>query len=92
MAEGCSNDVVVVVSDCGRCGGGGESRLLASRFAVTAAAASSYVFCKRSTNVLDGSMEDELMGGGRGATQVCPSVWLRARVSVTSGFELGVPR
>ena len=46
---GCSN-VVVIGSDAGR-----ASSLLASRFAVTVAvAASSYVFCKSATNVLDG--------------------------------------
>ena len=81
---GCSNVVGVIGSDAGR-----ASSLLASRFAVTAAAAaSSYVFCKRSTNVLDGWMEDELIGGhGHGAAQVCPSVFAAACVSVTWGLE-----
>ena len=78
MAAGYSNDDVVVVVTGGS---GGESGLLASRFAVTAAA-SSYVFRKRRTNVLDGWMdgwmEDELIGGGHGEAQVCPSVRLRA--------------
>ena len=67
MAPGCTNDVVVVVGcDVTGGGGGGESSLLASRFAVTAAVAvatSSYVFCKRSTNVLDGWLEGGREGG-----------------------------
>ena len=67
MAPGCTTDVVVVGCDVtGGGGGGGESSLLASRFAVTAAVAvatSSYVFCKRSTNVLDGWLEGGREGG-----------------------------
>ena len=46
---GCSNVVGVIGSDAGR-----ASSLLASRFAAATAAASSYVFCKSATNVLDG--------------------------------------
>ena len=59
VAAGYSNDDVVVVVTGGS---GGESGLLASRFAVTAAA-SSYVFRKRRTNVLDGWMDGWMDGG-----------------------------